>query len=110
MLLESLFGSKNREMVLIFLQAREEGYAREIARFYDTDYYPIYDQLRKLEESGVIVSRRVGRTVLFQFNPRYFLLTELRALLEKALTFYPEDLQERLLRNRRRPRRRGKPE
>jgi len=110
MLLESLFGSKNRERVLIFLQAREEGFAREIARFYDADYYPIYNQLGKLEAAGVIVSRKVGRTILFQFNPRYALLGELRALLEKALSYYPEDLQERLLRNRRRPRRRGKPE
>lgn len=110
MLLESLFGSKNRERVLIFIHARENGYAREIARFFDTDYYPIYDQLGKLEAGGVIVSRKVGRTIVFQFNPRYALLGELRALLEKALTYYPEDLQERLLRNRRRPRRSGKPE
>jgi hypothetical protein len=95
---------------LIFLQAREEGYAREIARFYETDYYPIYDQLGKLEAGGVIVSQKVGRTILFKFNPRYALVDELRALLEKALSYYPEDLQERLLRNRRRPRRRDKPE
>jgi hypothetical protein len=110
MLLEPLLGSKNRERVLMFLQARDEGFAREIARFYETDYYPIYNQLGKLEAAGVIVSRNVGRTIVFQFNPRYALLGELRALLEKALTYYPEDLQERLLRNRRRPRRREKPE
>ncbi len=109
MLLESLFSSKNRERVLIFLHAREEGYAREIARFYDTAYYPIYAQLDKLEAGGIIVSHKVGRTFVYQFNPRYALLAELRALLAKALSFYPEDLQERLLRNRRRPRRRGKP-
>jgi len=110
MVLESLFGSKNRERVLVFLHAREEGFAREIARFYETDYYPIYNQLGKLEDSGVIVSHKVGRTIVFQFNPRYALLPELRALLEKALSCYPDELQERLLRNRRRPRRRGKPE
>jgi predicted ArsR family transcriptional regulator len=110
MLLETLFGSKNRERILIYLQARDEGYAREIARFYNTDYYPIYNQLAKLEAGGVIVSRKVGRTIVFQFNPRYALLAELRALLEKALSFYPENLQEQLIRNRRRPRRRGKPE
>ncbi len=109
-MLESLIGSKSRERILIFLQAREEGYAREIARFFNTDYYPIYDQLGKLENSGVIVSHSVGRTIVFQFNPRYALLKELSALLEKAISFYPDDVQEQLLRNRRRPRRRGKPE
>jgi len=110
MLLEALLGSKNRERILVYIQARENGYAREIARFFDTDYYPIYDQLGKLEAAGVIVSRKVGRTIVFQFNPRYALLPELQALLEKALSFYPEELQARLLLNRRRPRRRGKPE
>ncbi len=109
MLLEPLLGSKNRERILIFLQAREKGYAREIARFYDTDYYPIYDQLGKLELGGIIVGEKVGRTIVFQFNPRYALVTELRSLLEKAISYYPEELQERLLKNRRRPRRRGKP-
>lgn len=109
-MLEALFGSKNRERILIFLQARGEGYAREIARFFETDYFPVYDQLGKLENNGVIVSRSIGRTIVFQFNPRYALLPELSALLEKAISFYPEDVQELLLRNRRRPRRRGKPE
>jgi hypothetical protein len=31
------------------------------------------------------------------------------SLLEKALSFYPEEEREKLLMNRRRPRRRGKP-
>ena len=77
MLLEPLFGSTNRERVLVFLQARNEGYAREIARFFDTDLYPIQNQLERLEAGGIIISREVGRTVLFQFNPRYALLDEL---------------------------------
>ena len=77
MLLEPLFGSTNRERVLVFLQARNEGYAREIARFFDTDLYPIQNQLERLETGGIIISREVGRTVLFQFNPRYALLDEL---------------------------------
>ncbi len=110
MILEALFGSVNRERILIFLQARGEGYASEISNFYNTDLSPIQDQLARLEGSGVIVSREVGRTVVFQFNPRYALLKELQALLDKAIYFYPNDLQERLLINRRRPRRRGKSE
>ena len=110
MLLEPIFGSSNRERVLIFLQAREEGYAREIARFFETDLSPIQDQLEKLEAGGVIVSKQAGRTILYRFNPRYALLDELKSLLNKAISFYPDELQERLLMNRRRPRRRGKPQ
>jgi len=58
----------------------------------------------------VLVSRKVGRTRLYTFNPRYPFRDELQALLEKALAFYPADIRERLLYNRRRPRRRGKPQ
>jgi predicted transcriptional regulator len=109
MLLEPILGSKNREFVLAFLQARGEGYAREIARFFDTDLYPIQDQLERLETAGVIVSKEAGRTVLFQFNPRYPLREELGSLVDKAISYYPEDLKTSLLMNRRRPRLRGKP-
>jgi hypothetical protein len=55
------------------------------------------------------VSRTAGRTRLYEFNPRYTFLKELKSLLEKALSFYPEEEREKLLMNRRRPRRRGKP-
>jgi hypothetical protein len=46
---------------------------------------------------------------VYTFNPRYAILEELKALLEKALSFYPKELREELLLNRRRPRLRGKP-
>jgi hypothetical protein len=108
-MLESLVGSLNREKALVFMISRQEGYAREIARFYDTDLNPIQKQMDKLELGGILVSRPVGRTRLYTFNPRYALLPELKALLEKTLSFYPKELQTRLLENRRRPRRRGKP-
>jgi predicted transcriptional regulator len=108
-MLETIVGSASSEKVLMFLLARDEGYAREIARFFDTDLTPIQKQLEKLETGGVLVSRLVGRTRLFSFNPRYPMIDELRALLEKTLQFYPDDVVEKLLMNRRRPRRRGKP-
>lgn len=108
-MLESLLGSRSREQVLLFIVARGEGYAREIARFFDVDYRPIRNQLLKLEEGGVLVSRPAGRTTLYTLNPRCPYRDELVALVEKVLTFCPEGLRERLMRNRRRPRRQGKP-
>ena len=108
-MIEPLPGSTNSERVLLFILARDEGYASEIARFFDTDLYGIQKQLDKLEMGGVLVSRRVGRTRLYSFNPRYAFRKELRALLRKALLFYPKNEQEKLLLVRRRPRRRGKP-
>ncbi len=108
-MLESILGSISCERVLVFLTARDEGYAREIASFFTTSLAPIQNQLDKLEAGGVLVSRTAGRTRLYNFNPRYPFLAELTAFLDKAILFYEQDLQDRLLLNRRRPRRRGKP-
>ncbi len=108
-MLEPILGSVSSERVLVFILARDEGYAREIARFFETDLDPIQKQLEKFELGGVMVSRTAGRTRLYTFNPRYPFLKELRSLLEKALSFYPEEVYERLMMSRRRPRRRGLP-
>lgn len=106
---ESIFGSRSSERVLLFLISRENGYATEIANFFDVDLYAIQKQLEKMENLNVIISRNVGRTRVFEFNPRYPLLNELKALLEKMLGLYPEDIQEGLMMNRRRPRKKDKP-
>lgn len=108
-MLEVLLGSTSCEQVLLFILAREEGYPREIARFFNVDYRPIRNQLEKLELGGILCSRSAGRTCLYAFNPRCPFLKELQALLEKVMMFCPEDLREKLVVNRRRPRRRGKP-
>ncbi|NOH01415.1 MAG: winged helix-turn-helix transcriptional regulator [Chloroflexi bacterium] len=107
-MIEVLLGSKNAERVLLYLFTREEGYAREIASFYNTDLKPIQMQLDKFEKGGVLVSRSIGRTRPYEFNPRYPFLNELKALLEKALSFYPAKEQGEFQMNRRRPRAKGK--
>lgn len=108
-MIESIVGSIDCERVLVFLNARKEGYAREIATFFNSSLAPIHKQLDKLDASGVLASRTTGRTRIYTFNPRFPMLAELSALLEKTIAFYDDDLQQRLLPNRRRPRRRGKP-
>ena len=107
-MIETLLGSKNAERVLIYILARQEGYAREISSYYETDLKSVQLQLEKFEKSGVLVSRLVGRTRPYIFNPRYSFLSELKALLEKALSFYPLKEKEDLIMIRRRPRARGK--
>lgn len=108
-MLEPILGSRSRERVLVFLHARNEGYAREIARFFDTDLSQIQKQLDRLEYGGVIAGRSAGRTRLYSFNPRYPFLQGLKSLLDKALMFYPQGQTNDLLMSRRRRRRRGKP-
>lgn len=108
-MLEGLLGTVNREKVLLFLLVRGECYPREVARFFDTDLRTMQNQLEKLEAGGVVFSRMVGTTRIYSFNPRYPFLEELKSLLEKALSFYPDEERDRLMLGRRRPRRKGKP-
>lgn len=63
----------------------------------------------KLEAAGVLVSRLVGNTREYEFNPRYPARAELASLLDRALSLYPAKLRDNILLNRVRPRRRGKP-
>jgi predicted ArsR family transcriptional regulator len=109
-MLEPLLGSVNAERCLIFILAREEGYASAIAKFFDTDLNGVQKQLEKLENGGILASYKAGKTRLYRFNPRYAFSKELLALLEKALLFYAPEEQERLRVVRRRPRRKGKQE
>jgi hypothetical protein len=108
-MLEAIFGSVSCEQVLMYIFAREEGYLREIVRFYDGDYRSIRSQLNKLENNNILRTKEAGKTQIYSFNPRYPFLKELKALLEKALNYYPEEEKDKLLMNRRRPRRTGKP-
>lgn len=108
-MLSSIISSENSEYILVFILKRDTGYAREIARFFDATLSAIQTQLDKLEAGGVLVSKKVGRTRVYEYNPRYPFLAELQALLEKAYSFYPEDVREGLEMNRRRPRKKDKP-
>lgn len=57
-MLELLLGSTNAERVLLFVATCTEGYASEIAKFYDTDLFGIQTQLDKLENGGELASRK----------------------------------------------------
>jgi predicted transcriptional regulator len=104
-MLETIFGSENAEKVLLFILKREKGYPSEIASFYSVSLSMVQKQLEKFEQGGILVCQNIGKTKVYSFNPRYAFLPELKALLEKAFGFYPEEVKEDLEFNRRRPRR-----
>lgn len=86
-----------------------QGYPREIAATHGSSVSVVLKQLNRLENGGILVSRTLGRTRLFELNPRWFFYKELKALLEKALAALPAEEVKKHYRARRRPRRAGKP-
>ena len=108
-MLEPLLGSQDAEKALMYLLCRSEGYPRQMARDCGSTLSAMQKQLDRLENGGVVYSRDLGRVRLYRLNPRYPFLAELKALLEKALQFYPESARQALLLARERPRKAGKP-
>jgi DNA-binding transcriptional ArsR family regulator len=106
-MISSPFGSRTRTETLLALVLMESSYPRELARLAGTAVNNVQSALRSLERDGLVVARSVGRTRLFQLNPRYFAATALRRLLEK-LAAADTDLQARVAALRRRPRRTSK--
>lgn len=108
-MLEVVFGTKNRELTLQYLLTFQEGYAREIAKYFDVPLPSIQNQLKHFENGGLVLSKMSGKTKVYYFNPRYIFLEELTALLNKARLYYKPELKEKLEMQRKRPRRPEKP-
>jgi len=62
-----------------------------------------------MERDGLLMNEKIGRTRIYRVNPRYAFKKEVETLLDKALSIAPDALRNRLLLDRRRPRRKGKP-
>jgi hypothetical protein len=107
--LEALFGGKAAAKVLLFIENYGEGYASGIAKTFDMPLSEVQKQLRKFEEVGILVSRMVGNSRMYTWNPRDPALNGLKDLLRQTLEAgIPEATLRRYFRQRQRPRRQGK--
>lgn len=107
--LEAIFGNRTAASVLLFLENYDSGHASRIARTYGIPLFAVQKQLQKLEAAGVLISRKVGRTRVFEFNPRNPVTQRLRQFLAAELAALPKDVTAEYFRERQRPRRSGKP-
>jgi len=108
-MLESLLGNSTIEKILFTLESFDKAYPTGLSKIFNIPVNGIQQQLKRLENGGVVVSMMTGRTRLYQFNPRYPFLKELRALLKRAIEFLPEKEIEMYYKRRTRPRKKGKP-
>lgn len=110
-MLEYLFGNPVIEKVVFFLLVNEKCYPSQLKNNFQMPLYSFQRALARLEKGGVIVSHREGKTLIYQFNPRYPFLIELKGFLQKAYAFFPPEMREKYYEpiSRKRPRRQGKP-
>jgi hypothetical protein len=107
--LEAIFGSKSAALTLLFLQNYGEGHTSRIARTFEVSVTAIKRQLVRFESSGILVSRMIGKSRVFTWNPSSSTGKNLRVFLEAELEKLPKDVQQQYFRQRQRPRRTGKP-
>jgi len=102
-MLEPLLGNATIEKILLYLHAYGEGYARQISRVFGIPFNAVYQQVRRLENGGVIAVVSRGRRRVFRINPRYPFKEELAALLARAMACIPERIKRRYFMDRARP-------
>ena len=59
-------------------------YANGIAKKFKLPLFAVQNQLKKMEKTGVLKSRTYANVRIYEFNPKYPLLNELKLLLQKT--------------------------
>ena len=106
--ISSPFGGQTRTRVLLALRLLGDSHPRELARLLECPLSGVQKALRSLELDGLVAGRAVGRTRLYQLNPRYFAAAALFAYLSR-LSEPEHRLKDLVAELRRRPRRTAKP-
>ena len=107
--IQTLVGSRAGAKVLLFIENYGEGYAARIAKTFGLSLSQVTKQLTKFEEGGILVSRMVGTSRIYTWNPRDPALEGMRTLLRETLEEgIPKGTLEKYYRQRQRPRRKGK--
>jgi predicted transcriptional regulator len=108
-MLEGIFGNKTAERVLLHLFHHGEAHASAIAQDFGVALNPIKGQLDRFESAGILVSKELGRSRVYSYNPKSSLVGPVRELIRILYESIPLKEREKIFSTRRRPRRRGKP-
>jgi DNA-binding MarR family transcriptional regulator len=104
-LLHTLFPLVRAEVLrLLFMNAGQELYGRELARLSFLAAHTVQDELAKLEAADLIVSRSNGYQRFFRANLKHPLYTTLRRLVIKGSAQSEPQAPARRTTRRRRPR------
>jgi DNA-binding transcriptional ArsR family regulator len=108
-MLELILGSRTAFKIFLHLHHHGETYARGAANDMGMTVGQVQRQLDRFENAGLLVSRTMGRTRIYQFNGKSPMATPFKELVRLEYGSLPLEERERLFQTRRRPRRKGKP-
>lgn len=107
--ISEIFGGKAAAAVLLYLEAYESCYAKQIADAFKFSGSMVQKQLDKFQRNGLLRFEQVGRTKVYTFSPSNEMAQSLKIAARSALSVLSENDFLRFFNERRRPRREGKP-
>lgn len=107
--MEALFGNRSAALLMLYLYHYGEVYPTGAARDLGLSLSPVQRQLEKFEAAGFLVSKLVGGTRVYSFNPKLPATEKLKELVRVFYEGMTLREREKMFGVRRRPRRRGKP-
>ena len=107
--LQGILGNATAERVMLHLFHYGEIHASAIAGDYGMALTPVRRQFERFEKAGLLVAKQVGRSRVYQFDPRSPVATALKELVRIVYEAMPLKHRQALFATRRRPRARGKP-
>ncbi len=86
-LLSGIISSKTRIKLLIrfFLNPTSRSYLRELAGEFNISTNSVREELNQLTKTGLLLSRKNGRTVEYGANQHHPLFSELKSMVSKAI-------------------------
>jgi hypothetical protein len=108
-MLDKLFGSETLMYIFLNMYHYGEVYSAMIEKNTGIGSRAILNQLDKMEEAGIFVSRAVGRTRLYQFNMKNPVIKPLKEIIKMTYVSIPLKKKEEMFKERMRPRAKGKP-
>ncbi len=108
-MIETIFGNVTAAKVMLYLFHNGEAYASGISKDMGVTLSQVQKQLDRFEESGILVSKVMGKVRIYSFNSKLGVTKKLKDLIQVFYDAIPLEQKEEMFAERRRPRRKGKP-
>lgn len=107
-MMDKLFGNETLATIFLNLFHYGEIYSGLVEKNSGIGSRAILNQLNKMEEAGYFVSREVGRTRLYTFNPKNPAVKHIKAIIDITYSNMSMRMKEKMFSQRMRPRAKGK--
>lgn len=91
--MDALFSASSVRDVLLFLLVHKEAYGNQLARALNRPLSPIQLAIKKLSQAQILLAMTRGKTCFYRLNPANVFMSELEAMLKKALIYLPQDVR-----------------